>query len=158
MKAFMVMIFCCLTSAAALAVTKSDMGTKEVPKQKTSRMERVGGDYRLAAISSKCSGRSSGPCFKMTFSAIKKTGRFDELVLESNHVNFDVRKGDRLRLSAEIAVDRGRTAEVSQLVLFRDEMAGALPVWMLSRKHKAGPAPAARYLEMHVPQTDFRVL
>jgi hypothetical protein len=122
------------------------------------QMERVGGNYELKEVSRKCKGKSASPCFRLLFTALAKTGRFDELVLESDHMNVAVRKGDRIRLSAEIAVDRGRTAEVSQLVLFRDAKSGIPPVWMLSRKHKAGNGPAARYLEMHAPQNDFRVL
>ncbi len=94
----------------------------------------------------------------MVFEAVHKTGRFDELVLESNHVNVSVKKGDLIRLSAEIAVDRGNRAEVSQVVLFDDSGKSRPPTWMLSSKHHAGPGPAARYIDMHVPQTDFLVL
>lgn len=158
MKNLIAWMFCCLAQSAAFAAVKTGTPPTDGHDQGSLRMERTGGDYRLANISDRCSVRTSGSCFKMTFTAIKKTGRFDELVLESNHVNLAVRKGDRIRLSAEIAVDRGRTAEVSQVVLFRDGKNPPPPVWMLSRKHKAGPGPAARYLEMHVPQTDFRVL
>jgi hypothetical protein len=157
MKKIMMLVFCFLSNVSAFAAVKSGQAM-DGQQQGTQRMERVGGDYRLADISGKCSGQIPGPCFKMTFMAVRKTGRFDELVLESNHVNFGVRKGDRIRLSAEIAVDRGPRAEVSQVVLFRDGNNPAPPVWMLSRKHKAGRGPAARYLEMHVPQTDYRVL
>lgn len=135
-------VFCCI-SVAALAAGK---------------MERIGGDYRLQGISRKCQFRPDVSCFRVVFEAIHKTGRFDELVLESNHVNVSVKKGDRVRLSAEIAVDRGRKAEVSQVVLFDDSGKSRPPTWMLSSKHKAGPGPAARYIDMHVPQTDFLVL
>lgn len=122
------------------------------------KMERIGGDYRLQGISRKCQSRPEGSCFRVVFEAVHKSGRFDELVLESNHVNVSVKKGDLVRLSAEIAVDRGSKAEVSQVVLFDDSGESRPPTWMLSSKHKAGPGPAARYIDMHVPQTDFLVL
>jgi hypothetical protein len=140
----MIVIFeMCFFSAAATAAGK---------------MERIGGDYRLQGISRKCPSRPDGSCFRVVFEAIHKTGRFDELVLESNHVNVSVKKGDLVRISAEIAVDRGTKAEVSQVVLFDDSGKSRPPTWMLSSKHKAGPGPAARYFDMHVPQTDFLVL
>ena len=122
------------------------------------KMERTGGDYTVAGISTHCRGQGQSGCFRIVFDAVHKTGRFDQLVLESNHVNVGVKPGDRIRLSAEVAVDRGRTAEVSQVVLFEGEPGSHVPVWMLSSKYRAGTGPAARYLEMHSPQTDFLVL
>ncbi|NBQ52051.1 MAG: hypothetical protein EBU49_00505 [Proteobacteria bacterium] len=122
------------------------------------KMERIGGDYRLQGISRKCPARPDGSCFRVIFEAVHKTGRFDELVLESNHVNVSVKKGDVVRLSAEIAVDRGKKAEVSQVVLFDDSGKSRPPTWILSSKHRAGSGPASRYIDMHVPQTDFLVL
>mgnify|MGYP006274516439 CR=1 FL=1 len=123
-----------------------------------SKMEKTGGDYTVAEITTRCRAPKESGCFRIVFDAVHKTGRFDQLVLESNHVNVGVRPGDRIRLSAEIAVDRGRSAEVSQVVLFEGQPGSQLPVWMLSSKHRAGSGPAARYLEMHSPQTDFLVL
>lgn len=156
MKEFLLIFTWCLLFATdGLAAAKT-----EVPPEAGSarQMERVGGTYELKEVSRQCKGKPSGPCFRMRFFAVAKTGRFDELILESDHMNVAVQRGDRIRLSAEIAVDWGRVAEVSQVVLFRDAGSGVLPVWMLSRKHKAGSGPAARYLEMHAPQTDYRVL
>ncbi len=126
-----------------------------------SQMERIGGDYAFKEMSRKCSVKIPGPCFRLTFEAVQKTGRFDVLILESDHVNAAIRPGDKMRLSAEIALDRGSWAEVSQVVLFQDGETGkasATPMWLMSRKHKAGPGPAARYIEMHVPQNDYLVL
>ena len=126
------------------------------------KMERVGGNYKLQGISRECSGgvqdQPKPSCFRVVFEAVNKTGRFDELVLESSHVNAAVKKGEQLRISAEIAVDRGRTAEVSQVVMFDVSGKSRPPMWMISRKHESGPGPAARYLEMHAPQTDCLVL
>ena len=122
------------------------------------KMERIGGDYRLKEISNNCSGQKQTACFRLVFEALKMTGRFDVLLLESSHVNVGVKKGDQVRLSAEIAEDHGKSAEVSQVVLFDDSGKSRPPAWMLSSKHKASPGPAARYIDMHVPQTDFLVL
>ena len=122
------------------------------------KMERTGGDYPLVEITTRCQSAVRPTCFRIVFDALNKTGRFDRLVLESGHVNVGVKPGDKVRLSAEIAVDRGRTAEVSQVVLFGGIPGSQVPVWMLSSKHRAGPGPAARYIEMHAPQTDFLVL
>lgn len=123
-----------------------------------SRMVRIGGDYILGTITAKCREQIQPVCFRIVFDAVTKTGRFDQLVLESNHINVGINKGDRVRLSAEIAVDRGQSAEVSQVVLFEGAPGSRPPVWILSSKHRAGPGPSARYLEMHSPQTDFLVL
>lgn len=122
------------------------------------RMERTGGDYILSDVSDACSdSNSSQRCFRIVFKSKVKSGRFDVLTLESDHMSANLEVGSEVRLSAEIAIDRGATAEVSQVVIFR-KAKDSQPVWLLSAKHKAGPGPAARYIEMHLPQSDFSIL
>lgn len=122
-------------------------------------MERTGGDYFLSEVSNRCGAqRLSRRCYRIVFKSKVRTGRFDRLILDSDHMSSHLEVGSEVRLSAEIAVDKGEVAEISQVVIFAKKPDGTPPVWLLSGKHKAGPGPAARYLEMHSLQSDFSIL
>ncbi len=114
--------------------------------------ERVGGNYIVSAIE-----RKSDNIFTIVFESEVKTGRFDTLVLESDHVHVGVELGAKLRISAEILHDQGIRAEVSQILLFLPAGASHVPVWMISRKAHQGPLKGAKYLEMHAPTSDYTV-
>ena len=114
---------------------------------------RVGGDYQVAAIDQAPNGT-----FTVEFKALKQTGRFDLLRLTSDHVHVAVRLGQTLRLSAEVIATTGPAAEVTQLVIFFPSPQGRVPVWLLSSRLPAGDLTATRYLEMHAPLTDYRIL
>ena len=117
------------------------------------QVKRVGGDYQVTHVK-KLGNRS----FLIEFKAATPTGRFDVLRLESDHVHVAVQKGQTLRLSAEVFEDRGRSAEVSQVVLFLPSQRGRVPVWLLSNKFPANDLRGSRYLEMHVPLKDYLVM
>jgi len=69
-----------------------------------------------------------------------------------------VKIGQRVRLSAEVLSVSDNVAEVSQVLLFLRTGQGRVPVWLLSTKAVGGSLNAARYLEMHVPATDYFIL
>jgi hypothetical protein len=138
------MIACALLwTGMAVAVEK-----KEGERNK---ILRVGGVYEVASIKEVDHG------FKIEFKATAKTGKFDTLILESDHVHFSVKEGQKLRISAEVLSSNGRTAEVSQVLLFLPHEQGVAPVWMLSRK-SPGELEGSKYLEMHAPQADYTIL
>ncbi len=117
------------------------------------KISRVGGDYLVTAIE-----HLDKEEFRIQFSAVTPTGKFDQLTLHSNHVHVAVKQGQKLRLSAEILADSGATAEVAQMVIFVVNPQGPIPVWLLS--NRAGPRElnATKYLEMHSPLTDYIIM
>jgi len=112
---------------------------------------RVGGDYEVMSIKEKDGG------FTIDFQAVTKTGKFDRLRLDSDHVHFAVKEGQKLRLSAEVVAANKDIAEVSQVLLFLPHDQGALPVWLLSRQAGSADLRSSRYLQMHAPQADYSV-
>lgn len=122
-------------------------------KDAPSEVLKVGGDYTVSAIE-----KLSEHAFRVEFKAVTPTGHFDTLRLESDHVHVAVRQGETLRLSAEILSEQGPIAEVAQVVLFLPSVQGRVPVWLLSNKAPAGELKATKYLEMHVPLTDYVVM
>lgn len=115
--------------------------------------QKVGGDYTVAAVD-----RIDDHTFRVEFAADHPTGHFDLLRLESDHVHVAVKVGQKLRLSAEILSTQGTVAEVSQVVLFLPGATGRVPVWLLSNKAPTPDLRATKYLEMHVPLTDYMVM
>ena len=112
-------------------------------------IDKVGGLYKVESIKKK--GTSY---FEVRFKSTNKTGKFDTLILESDHVHVGVAVGMTLRLSAEILKAKGDTAEISQVLLFFKRGDSTVPVWLLSRKGNPG-LRGARYLEMHAPTSDY---
>ena len=64
---------------------------------------RVGGDYTVTAVD-----RMADREFHVEFRAVTASGKFDILNLHSDHIHIAVRKGEKLRLSAEILSKIGR--------------------------------------------------
>lgn len=116
-----------------------------------SQVERVGGNYLIKKIEKK-----SDRYFQITFESVKKTGKFDRLVLDSDHVHFSVKEGQQLRISAEIAEYTRAEAKVSQVLLFLPHVQGYTPVWILSRNRRRS-LRGSKFLEMHAPQSDYRI-
>jgi len=118
-----------------------------------SKVVKVGGTYEVVSIE-----RNKNNFFEIIFKSISPSGSFDELKLESDHVHFSVRKGQEIRLSAEVIKTDGAKAEVSQVLLFLPHPQGVTPVWMLSRKNIGGDLRGSKYIEMHAPQSDYSIL
>jgi len=139
-------------SATLTAEEKKDkkVETVEVGKE---QVLRVGGNYKVEQIIKNQNGT-----FKIIFISTQQTGRFDRLVLESDHVNVAVAEGSQVRLSAEILDDQGASAEVAQLVLFLPSSFGQTPVWLLSNKASNRELRATKYIDMHMPLNDYFVL
>ena len=114
---------------------------------------KVGGDYEVTAID-----QLNESEFRVEFRAVTPTGKFDTLNLHSNHVHVAVRIGQKLRLSAEILTDNGRSAEVAQMVIFISNPQGPIPVWLLSNRAGHQDLRATKYIDMHSPLTDYIVL
>ena len=130
--------------------------TSEVIKSENGNILRVGGDYTVTAIE-----KVGEMAFRVEFTADTKSGKFDVLRLDSDHVHVAVKVGQKIRLSAEIMSEKGTSAEVAQVVVFLPTSQGQqshVPVWLLSNKAPPRDLRAAKYLEMHVPATDFVVM
>ncbi len=114
---------------------------------------KIGGSYEVTSIE-----RRQDDFFEIIFKSVSPSGKFDELKLESDHVHFSVRKGQKIRLSAEVIKVDGPRAEVSQVLLFLPHVQGVTPVWMLSRKNSNRELRGSKYIDMHAPQSDYRIL
>jgi len=114
---------------------------------------RVGGDYTVTSVD-----RLTDREFHVEFKAVAASGKFDVLNLHSDHIHIAVRKGEKLRLSAEILSTQGAVAEVAQMVIFLPSNLGPTPVWLLSNRATNHELRAVKYLEMHSPQTDYVIM
>jgi hypothetical protein len=123
------------------------------PAPKQPDVLRVGGDYKVDSVE-----RLDERTFRVVFTAVKATGRYDTLRLDSDHVHVAVRVGQVVRLSAEILAERGAAADVAQMVVFLPSAQGREPVWLLSNKAPVRELRATKYLEMHSPMTDYMVM
>jgi hypothetical protein len=123
------------------------------PKNAVEQFIRVGGNYTVKSVEQK-----SGNVFLVKFTAENKSGNFDELELESDHVHVAVKVGRTLRLSAEVLKTTGPKAEISQVVLFFPNAEGHVPVWLMSNKFPDRDLKASKYLEMHAPINDYMIL
>jgi len=121
--------------------------------EEPNKVVKVGGTYEVVSIE-----RNKDNFFEIIFKSISPSGKFDELKLESDHVHFSIRKGQEIRLSAEVIKTDGPKAEVSQVLLFLPHPQGVTPVWLLSRKNNGGDLRGAKYIEMHAPQSDYSIL
>ena len=116
-------------------------------------IQHIAGDYKVAEIKS-----TSGGAFRVVFEAKEKSGKFDRLILDSDHVHVGVKPGSVLRISGEVAaVSDAGVVELKQVMVLLPSREGSMPVWMLSRKHPTKGLRGARYLQMHSPNADFLV-
>jgi hypothetical protein len=113
---------------------------------------RVGGEYIVESINS-----PEPNSFKISFRAMNPSGKYDLLVLQTDHLNYLIEKGMKIRLSAEIISEKNSSAEVSQIVLYLKRPEGDTPVWMLSNRYRSDKLNATGYIKMHAPQTDYVV-
>lgn len=130
--------------------------SEEVAPTKTpeSAVVRVGGNFRVQRMD-----RQENGSFRVEFASTQPSGRMDHLILDTDHVHVAVTVGQTIRLSASVLreVDK-KTVVVDQVLLFLDRPEGPTPVWLLSKENKRRDLDGARYLEMHAPATDFKVL
>ncbi len=121
----------------------------------TAQLERVGGRYKILSI--KKVGEAD---FKIRFQSERRTGHFDELMLQSDHIHISMQEGQVVRLSAEvIKAPQGGEVEVTQVLLFLSHPEyGTTPVWLLSSQHPTRDFRGSRWLDMHAPQADFFIL
>jgi hypothetical protein len=148
---FVLALVISVLSTTALAQT-----TSEVVESASGDILRVGGDYTVTAID-----KLGEKAFKVEFTSATPSGKFDTLYLESDHVHVAVKVGQKIRLSAEILAQKGAAADVAQVVVFLPSGIGQtshVPVWLLSNKAPPRDLRASKYLEMHVPATDFVVM
>ncbi len=139
---FLAIVLSLLTSAASQPQAESNGG-----------ILRVGGDYQVGAVTK---GRDGS--FHIEFRSVQPTGKFDTLTLDSDHVHVAVKIGQKVRLSAEILSEKGASAEVAQVVLFLNTAVGRVPVWLLSNRAPDRDLRASKYLEMHLPSTDYQIM
>lgn len=121
-------------------------------KESDKNVKRVGGIYKVSLIK-----KLAQDDYKIEFSSVSKTGRYDKLFLESDHVHVGIDEGVELRLSAEVIEDKGDVAEVGQVLLFFPSGDTYVPVWLLSKKFSNLQLRGSKYLEMHVPTSDYLI-
>ena len=143
----LVIAFGCL-----IAPLTARSGTNSEPGKPAQEVEKVGGLYEVKQIE-----RRPGDTFTIRFESVTKTGRYDALILESDHVHVGVELGAKVRLSAQILSETGATAEVAQVLVFLPVGQTHVPVWLLSRKAPHGDMRGTKYLEMHAPTSDYTV-
>jgi hypothetical protein len=115
---------------------------------------RVGGTYRVKSIAAQSKG-----LLRIEFESTAPTGRFDFLVLETDHVHYAVKEGSSIRLSAEVVAENGKKSIVSQVMVYLPlPNQQSATVWMLSRTNPPKELNGARYLDQHSPTTDFLIL
>lgn len=144
------LVLVCAMSPLALAAEDSERSSES---EHVLGIKRVGGQYTVTDIE-----KLDTRLFRIKFASTAPSGRFDTLVLESDHVHVAVKEGQTLKLSAEILSENGATAEVAQMVLFLPHVSGRIPVWLLSTKAPRGELRGSRYLEMHVPLNDYTIM
>jgi hypothetical protein len=140
-----------LISALTLSAAPGANTTTADEKTETTA-ERVGGDYRIESIQ-----RHDDGTFTVMFAANVPTGKFDTIRLDCAHLHLGVKEGDVLRISAEIMTSAGAEAQASQVLVFVGTQQGPTPVWLLSNKVTTKELNGARYLEMHLPATDYMI-
>lgn len=142
-------IFTALWLVLGLAATALAQGLKiETPS-----VAKIGGVYKVTKIQKK-----GGDHFVVEFTSTQKTGKFDVLVLESDHLHVAVEEGKELRLSAEVLKEGKKRTEVAQVLVFLPHGATHVPVWLLSRNAPNRDLRGSRYIEMHAPTSDYLIL
>lgn len=117
------------------------------------KLLRVGGDYVVYDIR-----KVTEKSYEIEFRAADPTGKFDRVVLTSDHVHMAITKGQKLRISAEVGQTKGDVAEATQVLIFLPSVQGPTPIWMLSSRSKSLDLKGSKYLEMHAPQSDYTIL
>lgn len=113
--------------------------------------EKVGGTYRVQSIERSEQG------FQLTLASEPSTGKFDTLRMQADHVHFGLKEGEVFRISAEIGETKEGVTSIRQLVVFFPGQQGPVPVWMVAKGISPKEPTAAKMIEMHAPQSDFRL-
>ncbi len=119
------------------------------------KLLRIGGTYKVVKLQKRADSE-----FEIHFESAPPSGRYDRLVLHSDHIHMGLQEGQTLRLSAEVLKSSADELEVTQVLLFLSNPEyGTTPVWMLSSQHASGQElRASRWLDMHAPQADYIIL
>ena len=126
---------------------------KTKPPLMQPKTTKIGGKFRISAI------KKVNGLFITEFSALTKTGKYDILVLESDHIHMGIKEGQELRLSAEILKTEGKKTLVNQMVIFLPAPEGDTPIWLMSKNQPGfGELKAEKYLNLHAPQSDYLIL
>lgn len=142
----LVILSCGLSMPALQAQT---VESKKLERQ----TERVSGHYRIAKIEEIDKEHVS-----IRFEADPKTSRYNTLILKNDQVQLGLKEGQNFRLSAEIIPGEADTHAVTQVLLFMPSSEyGSVPVWLLSSQFGPQDIRGARWIEMHAPQSDYRV-
>lgn len=133
---------------------KGFAGENKAPKVEAETLERIGGTYRVSRLE-----KLGDADFLIHFESVPLTGRYDHLVLRSDHIHMSIQEGQSLRLSAEVVSSKKPEVEVTQVLLFLSNAEyGTTPVWLLSSQHATRDFRGSRWLDMHAPQADFQIL
>lgn len=142
-----------MTLAFSSFEAKSEQEEGSVPKIEKPELVRVGGDYIVNDITKTESGT-----FRIEFKGAQPGGKYGTIILDSDHVHVAVIKGQKLRISAEIARVNGDVAEATQVLVFIPNIRGPMPVWLLSSRSKNLDLRGSKYLDMHAPLSDYNIL
>lgn len=121
-------------------------------KRKNHKIKRVSGNYEVFSIVKKAEGE-----FEITFKSEIKTGRFDTIFLNADHVYIAIEEGASFRISAEILADNGSRAEASQILVYLPSNDTHIPVWLLSRRANLKSLEGVKFIKMHAPSSDYLV-
>jgi len=135
--------------AAESEATQLGSASTKAPPSTT----RIGGTYEVSDIK-----KRPDNTFAISFQSTTPSGRYDTLYLESDHVHMGLEVGSKLRISAQILEDRGREAEIAQILIFVPKGTTHVPVWLLSKKAPHLDLKSSKYLEMHAPTSDYTVM
>lgn len=145
-------IFILLTLCWGLGLSAAQAQTSESKKLER-QTERVTGHYRVAKIE-----QLDKETVTVRFEADPKTSRYNSLILTNDQVQLGLKEGQSFRLSAEVIPGVGDTHDITQVLLFMPSSEfGAVPVWLLSSQFGPQEIRGARWIEMHAPQSDYRV-
>ena len=144
-------LFILFVMLAPLTLSRTAHSENGTPN--TAKLIRVGGDYVVYDIR-----KVNEQSYEIEFRAADPTGKFDRVILTSDHVHMAVTKGQKLRISAEVGQTKGDVAEATQVLVFLPNAQGPTPIWMLSKRSKSLDLNGSKYLEMHAPQSDYSIL
>lgn len=122
-------------------------------KIETPAVTKIGGLYKVTSIR-----KQADDHFVVEFTSTQKSGKYDVLVLESDHLHVAVEEGKELRLSAEVLKEGKNKTEVAQVLLFLPQGDTHVPIWLLSRHAPNSELRGSRYIEMHAPTSDYLIL
>lgn len=122
-------------------------------EEKSSFPVRIMGTYAINSVE-----KLAPKYFRIEFKSLHKTGQFDTLKLDADHVHLSLSEGSIMELRGEIIGLSDGVAELSQALVSIRLADRAVPVWLLSRHYLGRELRSARFLEMHAPTSDYLVL